>query len=248
MTNRQDILLELQEISPTLAGYPVSTPYLAPAGYMESLADELTAAVVRHNLISNASGPAYQVPEGYFDGFPEQVLSQIRLAADADTAELATIAPVLYAHDRTNPYLAPEAYFSAEKMAETVMQQQPKAKLVAMRKARRWVQYAAAAVLAGVLISGAYLFTDDTSSYRATDNSLERFSVSSELGKLSDQDLMNYLNNPETFIAAPAATALASDADMMDVKSHIKQVSDEELRQYVQENAEPYDLAVSVKQ
>lgn len=247
MTNRQDILLELQEISPILAGFPVSTPYLAPVGYFEGLADELTAAVVRHNLISEASGPAYQVPEGYFEGFPEQVLSQIRLAADADAVELATIAPVLYAHDRTNPYMVPDAYFQPDKLAETVMQQ-PKARLVTMRKARRWVQYAAAAVLAGVLISGAYLFTDDSSSYKATDNSLERFSVSSELGKLSDQDLMNYLNNPETFIAAPATTALASDEDMLDVKAHIKQVSDEELRQYVQENAEPYDLAVSVKE
>ncbi|HVZ26743.1 MAG TPA: hypothetical protein VG842_11835, partial [Sediminibacterium sp.] len=227
MTNRQDILLELQEISHLLAGCPVSTPYLAPAGFLEGLADELTAAVFRHNLIAKAAGPAYAVPERYFEGFAEQLMSQIRQVADHDDNELAAIAPGLFAQERTNPYRVPEAYFQPELLAEVVMQQ-PKAKVVTMRKARRWVQYAAAAVFAGVLISGAYLFTDDTSSYKATDNSLERFSVSSELEKLSDQDLMNYLNNPETFIAAPEATALASDADMLDVKNHIKQVSDEE--------------------
>ena len=58
---------------------------------------------------------------------------------------------------------------------------------------------------------------------------------------------MKYLNNPEHATAAPAATQLASEDELADVKNNIQQLTDEELSQYLKDNAEPFEAVASEK-
>jgi hypothetical protein len=112
------------------------------------------------------------------------------------------------------------------------------AKVITLRIARKWMQFAAAAVMAGILVTGAFLFTDDRSGIEQTKNDIP--DVSSEMNKVSEDELVTYLDNPEHIVAAPAATSLATEAELADVKNNLHQLSDEELNQYLKENAEAF--------
>jgi len=140
---------------------------------------------------------------------------------------------------RAEVYTVPVGYFAGMDLSFSAKNVKKEGKVITLRIARKWMQYAAAAVMAGVLVTGAFLYTD-------TKNDLP--DVSFELNKVSDIELVQYLDNPEHFVAAPAATSLASEAELVEVKNNIQKVSDEELNQYLRENAESFDVVASEKE
>jgi hypothetical protein len=137
-------------------------------------------------------------------------------------AELETVAPLLNTIGRGNVYAIPAGYF--EQLDPVPARQE--AKIVPFRKARRWMQYAAAAMISGILVTGAFLYTD-------TGNDLtgEKMDVPAELNKVSAGELSSYLDNPD-----PAQVAVNDITT--DEKNNIKAVSDEELDQYLAEHAD----------
>ena len=249
MGNRQNIVQELQEISPLLADLPVKNMYAVPQGYFDGLPDMILDTIRIEALLAEASAKTLTVPEAYFEGLPDAILSKIKMGENRlteETAELDQVAPFLNMISRQNVYAVPESYFEHANFAEAAQNEKKEAKVVTLRKARRWMQYAAVAAVAGVLITGAFLFTD--SNNYLENEKFERLDVSSGLNNVSEADLIKYLNNPEHVVPSPATTLLASEEELADVKSNIRQLSDEELNQYLKENAESFDAVASEKE
>ena len=250
MDEKQKILAELREISPLIAENQPVNPYRVPESYFEELADNVLDLIyIQQVLPGTAKAPTYEVPEGYFETLSSNILSCIRLqtgSVNAMASELEDIAPLLNTIPKKEVYSVPAGYFDQVDFSAARQTERIPAKILTLKTARKWMQYAAAAVITGVLVTAAFLYTDNNT-YKKTDNS-DRLNVTAELNKMSVDDLAQYLDNPSLFIAAPAATTLASEADLSDIKNNVRQYSDEELGQYVKENAEPYDLLVSEKE
>lgn len=248
MENSVDISAELEGISPLIARMPRINPYQVPADYFVSLADRCLENIRVENLLPPSTGDTYTVPENYFKGLADSILAKLHLSTSEQTdsrKELETIAPVLAGTLPVTPYSVPVNYFEHSDFAEAATSYKKHAVVFNMRHARKWTQFAAAAIMTGVLVMGAFLFTDNNGNVK--NENYDNFDVASELNKVSVDDLAEFLNNPSTFIAAPAATPMASEDELADIKSNIRQFSDEELNQYVNDNAEPYELRVSEK-
>lgn len=247
MNNRAHITEELSPIAPLVAGIGITELYAVPKGYFASFADGVAERIRIEALLNEASAPVYEAPGGYFEQLPGTILTTIQSASEIKT-ELEEIAPLLSTIGKENVYEVPADYFVQADLARHARREQPAgAKRVSLRIARRWVQYAAAAVFAGVLITGAFLFTDNPANIEEGKYP-SSVDLSSELDNVSEADLLKYLDNPEHVTAAPATVQLASEADMAEVKNHLQNVSDEELKQYVTENAEVYETVTSEKE
>jgi hypothetical protein len=114
MENRLHIEQELKELSPIVAGLPVSLPYQVPEGYFDQLPDRL-CELLKEPAVDFLPGPAqsaYQVPDGYFSSLPNQILSRVKaLQSDSAAEETAALSPLLGSISRQQPYSLPENYF-----------------------------------------------------------------------------------------------------------------------------------------
>jgi hypothetical protein len=82
MPQRNDILAELQEVSPVLYNAKLTGQKPAvPAGYFEGLGDEVLVMVKETEIISLAGlekNRPIGIPSQYFDGLADQVMHQIK--------------------------------------------------------------------------------------------------------------------------------------------------------------------------
>lgn len=244
MENKAHILQELKDISPLIVDSQSVNPFRVPEGYFAAFPGIMLEKVRIEAVLANASANTYGVPAGFFEEFSTNILSKIKSGEPVNEvkAELDEVSPLLNTIGREQVYTVPSGYF--EEMDLSAAMHTPKeAKVITLRIARKWMQFAAAAVMAGILVTGAFLYTDDRGKLNE-----ENPAVSSEMNKLSEDELVTYLNNPEHIVAAPASTSLASEAELVDVKNNLQKLSDEELNQYLKENAEPFDAGASEKE
>lgn len=196
--------------------------YLSPIENELNSVSPLLAGLQRHTLFS--------VPAGYFDGLPDRIMQKIRLLEDKkDTAadELVDIAPLLHAMARRNVYAVPEGYFE-----QAIVQ--PPARVVLMQRPRKWMRYAAAAVLTGAIGTGIFFASrkEPVSDYEK----YTKLDVSSAIDKLSDTELVNYLDKNERLTGSTDQTMAVASEELPDLSKHISLYSDEELKQYLDEN------------
>ncbi len=204
MEGRQPILDELSGISPLLAG-------------ME-----------RRNVLS--------VPEGYFEGLADAILLRIRSVNDIN-AELETVAPLLSTISREQVYTVPAGYFNAVKFGVqgmAVAMTGTGAKRFQLKLSGKWLQYAAAAVFAGVLVTGAFLFTEHKKTVKVDYEQYSHVDIPSALDKISDEDLEKYLKHDHQAAARKAPSPLTME--LPEVKANVHLLSDEELTDYLNEN------------
>lgn len=244
MQTRKEISEELQEISPVLATIPVERTYQVPDGFFVSFPDEVMERIRLNSLLDKASAPSYLVPDGYFESLPANILARINNQSIRE--ELSETAPLLSTLSRTEVYTVPDTYFDKIDFIPGTRKAVAEGKVITLRIARKWMQYAAAAVVTGILVTGAFLFTDDNANYAETEK-IEKADVSSSLDKVTEQELENYLENHEHLLATQVITLPASEEDLKDVKNNIREVSDEELNQYLNENGETMEIPVSAK-
>ena len=239
MENRQEISVELKEISPYLAKMAPINPYALPMGYFTELPSAIMEKIRIEVVLQGGSGQAYQAPEGYFEGLSENILAKIQQQPGASSevrAELEAVAPFLNTLGKQPLYTVPPGYFEQADFATTARNKQKEGGIFKLKMAGRWMQYAAAALVAGVLVTGAFLYSDknDYAEYEK----FNRLDIPAELNKVSEEDLGKYLDNHEHFVTAPEITAPAAQ-ELADENEPIKALSDEELGQYLKQNAEP---------
>ncbi len=136
MADRNEISVELSAISALVGGIGRQTPYRAPVGYFDRFPAAAMDRIYRSSSIVPGSSiipgssivpdspipptqsPAFQVPDGYFDGLAAQVLARIK--AGASTANVGQdkvssvedeLPPIFNRISRITPYQVPEGYW-----------------------------------------------------------------------------------------------------------------------------------------
>jgi hypothetical protein len=211
--------------SSILAEIGRENPYSVPEGYFEAHAPILTVA--------RGNNP-YTVPAEYFEG----------------QAPLLAIA-------RNNPYTVPAGYFDeqatagrvAAAMNDAVEAGGAKVIGIGVRK-RNWLKYAAAAVVAGFIVTVGLLRI-----HTARDKQVVPIDIARTMSTVSDQELQNFLIVQGASFEQPVSSASTSGtsasgtAGMVgsdnDLKTLLGNVPDGELKQYMEEHGGADDIATN---
>lgn len=178
----------------------------------------------------------YRLPEGYF-------------------AELSPILSVL--KDKTT-YLAPEGYFDYLPAAATekVIRERAGAKVVAIGSKGKsvishWWKYAGVAAAACVIL--VFSWPQLHTSMTRTDEGQHLMgtvdlasSTSQGLHKVSDQEILDYMDDQNSTLAEPVSNNTATlDMNDSDIKTLLSDVPDGELQQYMEEHGRANDIATN---
>lgn len=231
MTQRDNILQELREISSTLENGTPENVYVVPAGYFETFSDQVRARI--NSPLSNdaQNNNPYSIPENYFNGLEERLMQAVRERADYQTAkeELNDISPVLNSIGKENPYDVPQGYF--ENLTTEI--NKPKAKVVSITH-RKWFRYAAAAVVVGIISMSVFLFAGKKSSIDVNKN--PEAWVAKNVKKVNTNQLNEFIK-----LADEENTAKASILNKIDkpedLKDLMKDVSDQEMQDFLKETS-----------
>lgn len=242
MANRQQIVTELSSISPFLAEMEFTNPFSVPKGYFNTLPQVICETIRDTDKIlpEFENENPYQVPRDYFDQLSENILSTIKNTETPEneiSIELEEIAPLINAISKVPVYQVPPGYFTQTHFIAPITKEKENTKIVPFTVAKKWIQYAAAAVVASILVTAAFLFTDKKN-YLEFENQ-GQVDFSSELTKLKDEELETYLNSHEHIQNTIPEPILTEGQDIPDIENtSIQLLSDEELSHYLSENAE----------
>lgn len=248
MESRNNILKELQELSPALASsHPLPVPYNVPEGYFTQLPETILALV---KVPDNAAGeletlspllrsisktPPFHLPEGYFKDLTDNTLAETKALAFVQE-ELEDFSPVLSKLKNAPLYEVPAGYF--DQLPNAIMQklqaQQP-AKVVKMGSRMNLRRYVAAAAVLLVLATGAWWF------FQPPTHGTEVAGIDNvKMKSLPDEELISYLSD-QTLASLESSGALASnvEAESDGMQDLLNDVSDEELQQYIDRNGAP---------
>jgi hypothetical protein len=240
MDTRNDILNEMNLISPDVAVIGNANVYNVPVGYFSSFADEVLTLVKAEYLLQQNVHVPYKVPANYFDGLSNNILAKIRSENEV-FAELEEVAPFLNTINKKNIYTTPVSYFdnlSANASDNINVAKPVPAKIFNIGSAtRKWLTYAAAAVFAGIIGTGILLRADHSKeSNEPVKSSYASMNVDENISNLSDTEIAKYLDthSSENEIAVPA-----SSDDDIDVQDFLNNSSDEEIQQYLNSTKMP---------
>ena len=215
-----------------------------PAGYFEGLADTILNRVRASEAASPADELAFlspvlsrlekkspfSTPENYFSDLSDNVVSGVQ-AIEFVNEELENLSPLMASLKEINIYETPSGYF--EQLPGKILgkvQKHP-ARVVSISFRKKLVRYAAAAVVTGVIAIGSYMiFKPGKVEHIGSE------AVSTDIAKLSDQELENFLTD-NTIALADAGTVVTNDSiDESDAKDLLANVSDEELQHYLEDH------------
>ena len=224
MNNRDTILSELEQIAPALLNLNKCV-YTIPDGYFNNFAAELIAIINTEDFLSESKKTVqtFQVPDTYFEDLPRAIMAKIRNKNSECYSELEEIASSLNFISNKDIYTVPKGYFD-NLIPKVPSEKNSGAKIVFLRKTRRLISYAAAAVMAGVLVTGAYFYPSNKAS----------FDVSKEVNKLTDDELNNYLDTSHSFSFFDDTMNINTEAP--NIQENLQLISDQELQQYLEEN------------
>lgn len=247
MTQKDNILNELQELNSKLAGMPNQNVYTVPVGYFEGLAAQvlnrikaMQAADVAEELghlstVLNkvSKDMPYEVPQGYFEGLAKNVLNAVSSTAQSPADELKEISPFLSGLKKETPFAVPQGYFDSLTEKTPADTNKPVAKVVSFTS-RKWFRYAVAAVVTGVILLGSIMISRNNNPER----SLAKFEkkLNNEIKKTSDKELTDFIqqfSGNET-----NKEDVAYNVPDTEIKELLKDVSETELKQFLDETSD----------
>jgi hypothetical protein len=113
MNSIDNILKELEELSPTLAAVPRLNVFSVPEGYFDNLRGELILKVYTADDNEFQQKMSASVPEGYFDNLAGNILARIKSleVEDGVSEETSAISAVVGKIGNKNLFQAPVGYF-----------------------------------------------------------------------------------------------------------------------------------------
>lgn len=243
MTQRDNILQELNELQSTLINASPQNVYQVPAGYFENLADKIlnhVKALEAENaaeelnylspLLSSISKKTpYSVPDGFFNELDEKLIHAVKDDSDVLTPaeELETLSPLSSGLKKEMPYHIPEGYFENINVAI-----QPQAKVISITK-QKWFRYAAAAIMTGFIVTAGFLIFKTDKIDPATQSSEW---VNKNMKKVSTDDINEFvlLVDEESPVIASADTK-NEIKDKNDIQELIKDIPDKEIQDFLDE-------------
>ena len=202
----------------------VITPNAAvPEGYFEGLADVImnkikngSALEVEESslLLSLKTSNTYCVPPGYFDSLPDAVMNKINTEAEVEGSDL------LHPAKKINPYSIPNGYFDA--LAGNIVNQLPQpAKVIVMQKRSSFFNYAAAAVITGILGLSVISIVDKRQQEEILPVTTvladaKPISFDEALSTVSDADIEAYLQKSGEDVNAALVASASEDKNLPD--------------------------------
>ncbi len=107
MNQPDNILNELRELSPAVAGINRTNVFSVPEGYFESLSGLLLLRASAENTLQK-SVQGTTVPEGYFENLAGNILNRIKNEKSQETDDISAIVSAI---GRNNIYAVPAGYF-----------------------------------------------------------------------------------------------------------------------------------------
>lgn len=221
---------ELKQVLPNLANTEKGLPYAVPANYFEGLSVNIMNTIAAENFQKTVL--PFSIPTGYFKNLSSKILYKINnepIAESEVAKELQAFAPLLSSITKQNIYSVPQGYFSVVDVSKFI--QKPLAKVVSFSATNLLLRYGVAACIIGVLVTGAFVFTDknDRIDYAA----YKKIDITNGIDNVSSAELINYLENVNSITNAHFATSF--DVKVPEINDNIKSISDEELKQYLKE-------------
>jgi hypothetical protein len=111
MKLENDILNELQLLSPLLAGLPKSNAFTVPDGYFDAVSATILLCIKEDAGIINAAKTA-DIPEGYFENLSSNILNKIKeQQINTATNEPTAVSALLQSVQHSNKFEVPQGYF-----------------------------------------------------------------------------------------------------------------------------------------
>ncbi len=234
MTQKENILQELQELNSSLTTIASQNVYAVPAGYFDGLAAQVLNRIKAMEATSSSeelsylspvlSGMSkkmpYQLPVGYFDGLAENALSALQINEQTVNEELATLSPLLSGLKKEMPYSIPAGYF--ENLNTDIAGDKTETKVISISH-RKWFRMAAAAVITGVILMAGFMV------YNATKITADKDSygwVKKNVKKVSTEKLEEFVELTEV----EKSVASMDNNKAEDVKELVKDVPQSEIR------------------
>lgn len=250
MTPKNNITQELKELESSLTDLSAQTTYSVPEGYFEGLAERVLSRIRAMEAATAAEelghlSPLlsrmpktmpYQVPAGYFEEMESTLVSVAMYGEQEVSEELGNISPLLSGLKKEMPYSVPAGYFDT--ISAPVAQPNQPAKVISMGGSRKWFRYAAAAVVTGVIVLLGISYFNQDNNGSSTGEAIARFdkSVLKEIKKTSDSTLTEFVKQFDE--AGLRTDETASTDTNKEVKELLKDIPENELKQFLNETAE----------
>lgn len=207
MRSDNNILNELQTLSPLLAGISNKNIFSVPEGYFDALSDAIVTRS-KDELTIPSEAETFKVPAGYFDNLSTLLLDKVKAIPTelSVSEELEILSPFLYNLQQVQTFTVPPQYF--EELPINIVKQLklPAAKIVKISSFRKILKYAAAAVLVGAMSLSVYKYAENPFPPTATTIISASLTPAIEKGKqmndqqfnegmqvLSNEDISTYL-------------------------------------------------------
>jgi hypothetical protein len=224
---------ELTELNSSLSSGKLPEVYTVPEGYFESFAQTVLQKIKSSNtsaseeletlspLLAGLSRKMpYSVPEGYFN--------EINTQLPGITLE-ESLPEILISAGKSMPYKVPVGYF--EELPATVLNNvrpaRTSAKVISI--GLRWMKYAAAAIIAGVMVVSSIFYfgnrNDGTPSVQS-----EQW-IASQLKNVSIEELEAFINTADI----SSKTLAQNSSNNAEVRSLLNDVPDSELEKFLKD-------------
>lgn len=181
-------------------------------------------------------------PGGFFEELPSDVLAGVH-AIDFVNHKLETLPLVLSAVNKENVYKVPDSYFNNLPLQVLNKVNLQQSRLISSGFKRKLIRYAMAALITGLVAVGAWEFFQDTTT-AANGNGVTGVNRISDMEKISDDEIVNYLNFNEDTPSESNSKAI-SDFEEEEVKELLAELSDDELEKYLDQHVASKDLTTN---
>jgi hypothetical protein len=230
MSNNNIILNELQNLSSAVANIDRRNVYSVPSGYFNDLADQILHNVQQpESVLTQEFSNPFKVPQGYFEGLSNEILGKVKAGNSSQTEiekELSEVAPLLNSISKANLYKVPQGFFETL----SIRKGEEQAKVISFSSTRKFVRYAVAASVTGIMAIGGYFYFNDDKAINYAQSGFNK----QEVHKLSDDEIIEYLNNN------PSATEVSFTNKKVenDFEKYTKELTEEEIDDYLKANSE----------
>jgi hypothetical protein len=230
---RKDIIQELNDLGSSLENTTTGNIYSIPEGYFEGFAQQVLGRIKAEekgleflSLLSKEN--PYQVPVGYFKNLPQNIMEGIRRHADYQTSreELESISPLLNSLNKKPVFSVPDNYFANFEVAPG---KKTEAKVVLLAS-RKWIRYAAAAVITGVIALSTFSILNKK---KIDPNKNPEGWVAKNMKKVSPEVINEFVKLADEELPLKESTATTNKTD--DIKELMKDVSVNEIDKFLDE-------------
>ena len=243
MNNREDIFMEINNISASVAAIPFVNVFTVEETYFSELPEIITSQIYIGNDINSAKN--LTVPEGYFKSLAGNILNKIYALKSDVSVEVNEISSLIAGIENKETFTVPARYFDE---LTFLSKQKQTAKIIAIDKPRSFFKYAAAAMITGLLGLGIVnIFNNDntatnitttaqdTSGTKLPNTVIMSGSFDEALKSVTDIDIEEYLQQSGQDVNAALVASSTDDTDKLpEVTDYL--LDENVLENYLKEN------------